>query len=52
MYPDKSSCEGVCGLTHSSMHAICADGTGQQVDGKDEKKKNDNKFAGAGGRRR
>ena len=29
--PDKSSCEGVCGLTHSSMHAICADGTGQQV---------------------
>ena len=28
---DKSSCEGVCGLTHSSMHAICADGTGQQV---------------------
>ena len=31
MSPDKSSCEGVCGLTHSSMHAICADGTGQQV---------------------
>ena len=28
---DKSTCEGVCGLTHASMHAICADGTGQQV---------------------
>ena len=34
MSPDKSSCEGVCGLTHSSMHAICADGTGQQVEKK------------------
>ena len=36
IFPDKSSCEGVCGLTHSSMHAICADGTGQQVDQKDD----------------
>ena len=26
-----STCEGVCGLTHGSRHAICADGEGNQV---------------------
>ena len=58
IFPDKSSCEGVCGLTHSSMHAICADGTGQQVGQKDEKDEKDEheniqrQCAGGGGGRR